>query len=58
MTDIEFRIFMDLLMVSDPWPLVSGKDEMDELADKEAMRRGFDDWIDAYHRHEPKEFVS
>lgn len=49
MSDEEFRIFMDLLIVSDPWPLEYGKDQMNDLADSLARDRGYDNWIVAYH---------
>lgn len=57
MTDIEFKIFMDLLMCSDPWPMVSGQDEMTDLADREAKKRGFPDWVTACHLFHPKELT-
>lgn len=52
MTDQEFEVFMGLLMCSDPWPMdhVPGSDElMVALADKEAKKRGFENWIVALH---------
>jgi hypothetical protein len=51
MTDAQLRVFMALLMCSDPWPLEhSTRDVMVGLANEEAERRGFDDWIEAYHQ--------
>ena len=50
MDDREFRIFLDLLMVSDPWPLEYGNETMTDLADTMARERGYDDWIEAYHK--------
>jgi hypothetical protein len=51
MSDIEFRYFMYLLMVSDPWPLDShAYTSLHDLADNEAKKRGYDGWIEAYHR--------
>lgn len=60
MNDIEFRCFLDLLMCSDPWPVpadnhygVDNQDTMISYADKESQARGYDSWIDAYHRLTP-----
>ncbi len=50
MDDRELRIFLDLLMVSDPWPLEYGQDAMTDVADAESRARGYDNWIDAYHK--------
>ena len=45
----EFRALLDLLMVSDPWPLdKAGEVILKAFADKEAKKRGFDNWIEAY----------
>lgn len=55
MSDLEFKIFMDLLMCSDPWPMASGQDEMEALANKEAVKRGFPDWVTATHLFKPEE---
>ena len=58
MDDNEFRAFLDLMMCSDPWPIPPGSSGDDEqgtlldLAEKESNARGFDDWIEAYHRFE------
>ena len=49
LNDDAFRILMALVMVNDPWPLQAGKGEIDDLLDDEARRRGFCDWIEAYH---------
>ncbi len=52
MSDKEFIAFMDLLMCSDPWPVVSEQDSQDvliELAESEARKRGYRDWISAHH---------
>lgn len=51
MKDEEFRMLLDLTMVSDPFPL--GQDKHDiliDMVDDEARRHGYDGWIDAYHR--------
>lgn len=60
MNEIELRVFTELLMVSDPWPLVDTPEQpthseethavMQNLADEEAKRLGYSDWIDAYHK--------
>ncbi len=56
MNDIQFCDFMALLMCSDPWPESVPKDALDAFADEEARKRGFDDWIEAYHMLErPRE---
>ena len=49
MTDIQFRALLDLTMVSDPWPLEYGKDDIDDLLDGEARERGYSGWVPAYH---------
>lgn len=49
MNDEEFKVFVQLLMVSDPWPLEYGHPMMTDFADNEARKRGFPDWIAAYH---------
>ncbi|KKL75605.1 hypothetical protein LCGC14_2053240 [marine sediment metagenome] len=49
MGDDEFRVLLDLLMVSDPWPLEYGHEIMTDLADSQARLRGYMDWIAAYH---------
>lgn len=52
MSNHVFRALLDLVMVSDPWPLVYGNDLICALLDEEARKRGFDDWIHAYHKME------
>lgn len=52
MNDDQLRAFLDLLMVSDPWPLQYGQEAMNDLADEESRKRGFCDWIEAYHKFE------
>ena len=54
MTDLEYRMFLDLLMCSDPWPVGTergsdGHEILIEFADKQAHERGFDNWIVAFH---------
>lgn len=52
MDGYEFRAFLDLLMCSDPYPVDSGEDAVKGYANRQAVERGFADWIDAYHKHE------
>ena len=50
MNNMEFRAFLDLMMVSDPWPLDSHADRvLNGFADQQARDRGFPEWITAYH---------
>lgn len=51
MDALEFRVFLNLLMALDPWPLEFGEDEMKFFADRHAIECGYDGWIDAFHRH-------
>ena len=52
MNDNQYRVFLDLMMVSDPWPLEKADGEiLTRLADNEANRRGYENWIVAYHEH-------
>lgn len=55
LSDIEFRVLLDWLMVSDPWPLEAGADAvMQDLAIREWGARGHEadnSWIVAYHTH-------
>ena len=55
MSDIEFRIFLDLLMRSDPWPISGGASQqiMEDFASKESAKRGFPTWTEAYHEFKP-----
>lgn len=51
MKDNEFRMLLDLAMVSDPWPLDQrAYDTLLDMLNDEAARNGFDGWLDAYHR--------
>ena len=58
MDSMEYRVFLNLLMCSDPWPVhnerggETGQETMQSLANRIALDYGFTDWIDAYHRHE------
>lgn len=54
LSDEQYRALLDLMMCSDPWPLdgESGDREhgvLVELLDAEAKRRGWDNWVVAYH---------
>lgn len=58
MNDTQYRAFLDLMMCSDPWPVVDrdGSDSnaiLEGLALDEARARGFDSWIVAYHEFKP-----
>lgn len=57
MGDATFRAFLDLLMVSDPWPLQdeASKELLDNFADAESRARGYDWWFVAYHEFKPQE---
>lgn len=48
MNDEAFRELLNLLMIADPAPCQVGA--LKEHADGDARDRGFDDWVDAYHR--------
>lgn len=55
MTDEQFLLLCTLFMVSDPWPLSSEEHRAaEQFLDEEAQRRGWKDWLGAYHK-EPKE---
>ncbi len=51
MDDTEFAQFLVLLMCCDPWPVVAGDNQfiMKRMADRESAKRGFKNWVDAYH---------
>ena len=50
MNSFEFRYLMDLLMVSEPWPLSDiSHNCLINMVDSEAKERGYSDWITAYH---------
>lgn len=49
MNDAELKVFLELLMCSDPWPLEHGHELMRDFADNESRKRGYADWIEAYH---------
>lgn len=50
MSDEGFRAFLELFMVSDLWPLApESHTAAEDVLDDESRKRGFMDWIDAYH---------
>lgn len=51
MNDSEFRAFLDLLMCSDPWPVLldSGQIILENFANQEAKKRGYETWVVAFH---------
>lgn len=49
----EFSVLLNLLMVSDPWPL----EEIDrvrliQMMDEESQSRNYANWVEAYHEME------
>ena len=51
MTGDQFRAFLNLMMVSDPWPLKDVEHaSLLDFADSEAAKRGYENWIEAYHK--------
>ncbi len=45
-----YRDLLDWFMVSDPWTLdYHAEIRIQKELDKEAIRRGYDGWIEAYH---------
>lgn len=56
MNDEQFRVLLDLFMVSDPWPLEISKHEtMKDMLHEESVERGYDDWVHAYHEFDPSD---
>ena len=55
MSDEQYRALLDLMMCSDPWPVTGDDTEnqvlVTELANTEAVKRGYENWVDAYHEH-------
>ena len=49
MNDTEFSAVMALVMCSDPWPDGVDRKVIERLLDHESTKRGYTDWIDAYH---------
>jgi len=53
LTDEEFRVLLDLIMVSDPWPIEQrNKRTLINLLNGESRKRGYVGHIQAYHEHE------
>jgi len=49
-SDFEFRTLLDLYMVVDPWPLTDLHEwQFRKMLETEAKRRGFRNWVQAYH---------
>jgi len=54
MNDIAFRSLLNLVMCSDPSPVSPDEDKaIRDFLDVESLRRGYPDWIDAYHFFKP-----
>ncbi len=51
MNDFEFFDFLALMMCSDPWPDSVHRENLANFADAESRKRGYDDWIEAFHHH-------
>lgn len=50
MDDEQFRMLLDLWMVSDPWPLSDDANvTLTRMLDAESERRGYDNYVVAYH---------
>lgn len=59
MPNVMFRALLDLIMCSDPWPVPdmgegTGEEFVLKLADSEARKRGYDNWVVAFHEHKPR----
>ena len=53
MTDLQFPLYIDLLKRSDPWPydhIPNSREVAVAIADHEARRRKYEDWMDALYR--------
>lgn len=52
MTDKQFRVLLNLAMVSDPTPLSKEEDAIFiAMLDDESVKRGYESWPVAYHEH-------
>jgi len=55
MNDKQYRAFLDLLICCDPWPVEKNAKEnlsiIFDLANEEAEKRGFVNWVAALHDH-------
>jgi len=50
MTLEELSVLVELIIVSDPWPLDKHSEEvLKDFANKQSQLHGFHDWIDAAH---------
>ena len=50
MTDYEFRVLLNLWMVSDPWPLSEKEGEaFHSFMERKSVGRGYTDIVDAFH---------
>ena len=53
LSDQEFRVLLNLFMISDPWQLDNdGEDTIRSLLQKESKLRDFEDWIHSFHEFE------
>jgi len=53
MTDAQFRAMLDWWMCSDPFPCDDSTQKiLFCLIDDESKKRGFDGWVEAFHRFE------
>ena len=55
MSDKEFRVLLDLFMVSDPWPLdeEESQETIRHMLNEESRTIGYADWVEAYHKFKP-----
>jgi len=57
--NIAFRAMLDIMMTSGPFPArESRREAFAGFLDAEAWKRGYDDWVEAYHDFDPKPEVS
>ncbi len=50
-SDSEYVALLGLIMASDPSPISDAEDKLvRQFADREAVKRGFDSWVVAYHK--------
>jgi len=56
-SDEAFRELLNLFMASDPWPLEGERSKavIFGFLCAEASKRGYDDWIEAYHEFDPED---
>uniref|UniRef100_A0A6H1ZA09 Uncharacterized protein n=1 Tax=viral metagenome TaxID=1070528 RepID=A0A6H1ZA09_9ZZZZ len=56
MTGDQFKALLDLIMCSDPWPTDKNNQKtIEQLANEEADKRNYNDWIEAYHHFEEEQ---